>query len=60
MANPDQKTLLIESALKDFRQICKRFQEDSGATNSEVKTLLKKIINEFEEEKKEKIHFGFR
>ena len=43
MANPDQKTTLINQTSKDIIEICKKFQDDSGASDSEVKTLLKEI-----------------
>ena len=58
MANPDQKTILIEQASKDILEICKKFQDDSGSSNSEVKTLLREIETLFETEEKNK--FGFR
>ena len=45
MANPDQKTILIEQASKDLIEICKKFQDDSGSSNSEVKGLLREIAN---------------
>ena len=45
MANPDQKTLLIENAFTDIREICKKFQEDSGSSNAEVIYLLKELAN---------------
>ena len=58
MANPDQKTILIEQAFKDIKEICKKFQDDSGSSDSEVKTLLKEIASLWETEEKNK--FGFR
>ena len=45
MANPDQNTILIEQAFEDIIEICKKFQDDSGSSNSEVKTLLEEIAN---------------
>ena len=51
MANPDQNTLLIEQAIEDIKEICKKFQDDSGASNSEVKTLLKEIASLWDNEK---------
>ena len=45
MANPDQKTILIEKAYKDIKEICKNFQDDSGASDIEVNDLLKEIAN---------------
>ena len=58
MANPNQKTILIEQASKDIKEICNRFQEDSGSSNSEVKALLREISNLLETEEESK--FGFR
>ena len=36
MANPDQKTILIEETSKEIIKICKKFQDDSGSSNSKV------------------------
>ena len=58
MANPDQKTTLINQTSKDIIEICKKFQDDSGSSNSEVKTLLREIANLWKTEDKNK--FGFR
>ena len=58
MANPDQKTILTEQTSKDIIEICKKFQDDSGSSNSEVKTLLREIANLWKTEEKNK--FGFR
>ena len=58
MANPDQRTILIEQTSKDIIEICKKFQDDSGSSNSEVKTLLREIANLWKTEDKNK--FGFR
>ena len=58
MANPDQKTILIEQASKDIKEICNKFQEESGSSNSEVKALLREISNLLETEEENK--FGFR
>ena len=58
MANPNQKTILIEQASKDIKEICNKFQEDSGSSNSEVKDLLREISNLLETEEETK--FGFR
>ena len=60
MANPDQKTLLIDNAYKEIKNICINLQKNTDASNSEVKSLLKLIINEWEEKKEQKIGFGFR
>ncbi len=58
MANPDQKTILIEQAFEEIKEICKKLQDDSGSSNSEVKTLLKEISSLWDTEEKTK--FGFR
>ncbi|MDC3203754.1 hypothetical protein OA957_01200 [Prochlorococcus sp. AH-716-B04] len=58
MANPDQKTTLINQASKDVIEICKKFQDDSGASDSEIKNLLREIASLWEIEEKNK--FGFR
>ena len=58
MANPDQKTILIEQTSKDIIEICKKFQEDSGSSNLEVETLLREISSLWKTEEKNK--FGFR
>ena len=62
MANPDQKTILIDNAFEEIKNICINLQKDTDASNSELKTLLKLIINEWEkkEKEKEKTGFGFR
>ena len=43
MANPYQKTILLEQAYEELNAICTKFQEQSGATDMEVKTLLRKL-----------------
>ena len=58
MANPDQKTILIEQTSKDIIKICKKFQADSGSSDSEVETLLREIARLWGIE--EKNTFGFR
>ena len=62
MANPDQKTIIIDDAFEEIKNICINLQKDTGASNSEVKSLLKLIMIEWEEkdEKDEKTGFGFR
>ena len=58
MTNPDQKTTLINQTSKDIIEICKKFQDDSEAWDSEVKTLLREIARLWEIDDKNK--FGFR
>jgi len=43
MANPNQKTILLENAFEDIKEICIKFQEDSGSSDMEIKTLLKEL-----------------
>jgi len=38
MANPDQKTILLEQTYDELKAICSNFQAESGATDMEVKT----------------------
>jgi len=49
MANPDQKTILIDNAFEEIKHICKNLQKDTDASNLEVQSLLKLIMNEWEE-----------
>ena len=60
MANPDQKTILIDNAYKEINNVCINFQKDTNASNLEVKSLLKLIMNEWEEKEEQKTSFGFR
>ena len=60
MANPDQKTLLIDNAYEEIKNICIKLQKDSDASNLEVKSLLKLIMNEWDGKEQKKTGFGFR
>ena len=60
MANPDQKTILIDNAFKEIKNICINLQKDTDASNLEVKGLLKQIMKEWEEKEEQKTGFGFR
>ena len=60
MANPDQKTILIDNAYEEIKKICINLQKDTDASNLEVKSLQKLIINELAEKEEEKTGFGFR
>ena len=60
MANPDQKTILIDDAIEEIKNICIKLQKDTDASNSELKSLLKLIINEWEEKEEQENGFGFR
>tara|TARA_A100000164_G_C21359389_1_gene519062 strand:+ start:392 stop:523 length:132 start_codon:yes stop_codon:yes gene_type:complete len=43
--------MLIEEALKDLREFCKKFQVDSGFSNAEIKDLLSEIAILWETDK---------
>ena len=60
MANPDQKTILIDNAYEEIKYICINLQKDTGASNLEIKSLLNLIMNEWEDKKEQKNGFGFR
>ena len=60
MANPDQKTILIDNAYEEIKNICIILQKDTNASNLEVKCLLKLIMNEWAENEEQKNGFGFR
>jgi hypothetical protein len=60
MANPDQKTILIDNAYQEIKSICINLQNDTNASNLEVKSLLKLIMNDWEEKQEQKSSFGFR
>ena len=48
MANPNQKTILLEQAYEDIKEICIKFQEESGASDMEIKTLLIELARVWE------------
>ena len=50
MANPDQKTILLEKAYDEIKVICTKFQDESGATDMEVKTLLRELARVWEKD----------
>ena len=43
MANQDQKIILLEQTYNEIKVICTKFQDESGATDIEVKTLLREL-----------------
>ena len=47
MANPDQKTILIANTYKEIKNIFIYLQKGTVASNLEVKSLLKLIMNEW-------------
>jgi len=50
MANPDQKIILLERAYDKLKAICTKFQDESGATDMEVKTLLRELARVYEKD----------
>ena len=50
MANPDQKRILLEKAYDELKIICTKFQDESGATDMEVKTLLRELARVYEKD----------
>ena len=60
MANPDQKTILIDNAYEEIKKICINLQKDTDASSLEIKNLLKLIMNEWKEKEEQKNGFGFR
>ena len=60
MANPDQKTILIDNAFEEIKNICINLQKEANASNLEIKSLLKLIMKDWEEKQEQKTSFGFR
>ena len=60
MANPDQKTILIDNAFEEIKNICITLQKETDASNLEVKNLLKLIMNQWEDKEEQNTGFGFR
>ncbi len=50
MANPDQKTILLEQAYDEIKVICTKFQDESRASDMEVKTLLRELARVWEKD----------
>ena len=50
MANSDQKTILLGQAYEELKAICTKFQDESGATNMEVKALLRELVRAYEKD----------
>ena len=50
MTNPDQKTILLEKAYDELKALCAKFQDQSGATDMEVKTLLRELARVYEKD----------
>ena len=50
MANTDQKTILLEQAYEELKAIWIKFQDESGDTDMEVKTLLRELARVYEKD----------
>ena len=50
MTNPHQKTILLKQAYDELKAICSKFQDESGATDMEVKTLLRELARVWEKD----------
>ena len=50
MANLGQKTILLEKAYDELKAICTKFQDEAGATDMEVKTLLRELARVYEKD----------
>tara|TARA_A100001388_G_scaffold216255_1_gene166783 strand:+ start:333 stop:518 length:186 start_codon:yes stop_codon:yes gene_type:complete len=48
MVNPDLKTILLKQTYEELKVICAKFQDESGATDMEVKTLLRELARVYE------------
>ena len=48
MTNADQKTILLEKAYDELKSICTKFQDESRASDMEVKTLLRELARIYE------------
>ena len=48
--NSRSKTILLEQTYDEIKIICTKFQDDSGATDMEVKTLLRELARVWEKE----------
>ena len=44
------KTILLEQAYDELKAICTKFQDESGATDMEVKTLLRELARVYEKD----------
>ena len=44
MANSDKKTILLEQAYEEIKEIYSKFECESWASDIEVKTLLRKLV----------------
>ena len=59
MANPDKKTKLLEQAYDELKAICTKFQDQSGASDMEVKTLLRELARVYEKDIDDNFDIGW-
>ena len=50
MSNPDQKTIRLEQVYDEIKVICTKFQDVSGASDMEVKILLRELARVWEKD----------
>ncbi len=50
MPNSEKKTIMLEQVYDEIKVICNKFQDDSGATDMEVKTLLRELARVWEKD----------
>ena len=50
MSNPNQKTIMLEQVYDEIKVICTKFQDVSGASDMEVKTLLRELARVWEKD----------
>ena len=50
MANPDHKIILLEQAYDEIKVICSKYQDETDATDMEVKTLLRELARVWEKD----------
>ena len=50
MVNPNQKTILLEQTYDELKAICTKFQDESGARDMEVKSLLRELERVYEKD----------
>ena len=50
MVNSDQKTILLEQTYDKLKAICIKIQDESGAKDMEVKTLLRELARVYEKD----------
>ena len=50
MTYQDQKTILLKETYDKIKSICSKFQDRSGATDMEVKTLLRELARVWEKD----------